>query len=189
MKKSTKGALAASAAALLLLGGLGTQASWTDGQSIDKAGIQSGRLALVDPACLKWELKADANDLTATELTPDALQENLLPEKLAPGNILTRVCTFTVSAEGHGIKANLQLAAPTVSGENALATLLRNGNVTAEYHRGTDAISSGAAVDNGDTIKATIKVVLPTAAENATQNLAATLDAITVTVKTPTNPA
>ena len=51
MKKSTKGALAASSAAVLLLGGAGSLAFWSDSQDVGSANITSGELTLGAPDC------------------------------------------------------------------------------------------------------------------------------------------
>ena len=51
MNKSTKGALAASSAAVLLLGGAGSLAFWSDSQDVGSANITSGELDLSAPDC------------------------------------------------------------------------------------------------------------------------------------------
>ena len=54
MNKTTKGSLAAGAAAVLLLGGAGSLAYWTDAASIDGGSITSGTLTLDAGTCAGW---------------------------------------------------------------------------------------------------------------------------------------
>ena len=93
MKKSTKGALAAGAAASLLLGGAGSLAYWTSTGTIDGTSISSGHLKLVSPSCDGWKLD---NETTAFDPAAD---------QIVPGDVLTQVCHYTVDAKGKHILA------------------------------------------------------------------------------------
>src|SRR6478735_10550895 len=97
MKKSTKGALAAGAAASLLLGGAGSLAYWTSTGTIDGTSISSGHLKLVSPSCDGWKLD---NETTAFDPAAD---------QIVPGDVLTQVCHYTVDAKGKHILAKFDV--------------------------------------------------------------------------------
>lgn len=94
MNKTTKGALAATAAAALLLGGAGTLAYWTDDATVDGGDITSGRLTLDDGTCGVW---THTNGPKATQAVV----------KIVPGDILRKTCTFVIDAKGDNLKATL----------------------------------------------------------------------------------
>ena len=54
MKKSTKGALAAGGAAVLLLGGAGSLAYWTASGSVPGGSLTSGSMTLSSVTCGSW---------------------------------------------------------------------------------------------------------------------------------------
>ena len=62
MKRSTKGALAASAAGILLLGGAGSLAFWNATVNVPGAAIASGDLKLSTPDCGDGWLLDDGED-------------------------------------------------------------------------------------------------------------------------------
>jgi alternate signal-mediated exported protein len=166
MKKTTKGALAATAAGVLLMGGAGTLAYWTDSVDVPGGTVASGSLDLGNPACgVGWTLDGG---------TPYVAQQ------LVPGDTLTKVCTIDLVAQGEHIGADLTVATPTWTAANGLtaeltpsATFLVNGVATSHVTE-TDDI-------NGSEIEATLTVVFDgPAATNASQSLSATLNAVTV---------
>ncbi len=180
MKKSTKGAIAAGAAAVLLLGGAGTLAFWSADTDADLGTIESGELKLSDMTCDGWEL--DGGD--AFDASTDAI---------VPGDTLTRDCTTTITAVGDHLEATVGLQGGTgiaLSGGNPDAT---GANITAAAAFAVDGttIADGGSVtdaDNGKTLTATITVDFPYGTDdatnaqngNATQELTATLDTISV---------
>jgi alternate signal-mediated exported protein len=169
MNKSTKGALAASAAGVLLLGGAGSLAYWNSTQDVTGAGISTGHLKLVDPQCGNgWILDGDATYST---------------QLLVPGDTLTKVCSFTVDASGAHLSADFNVTAPNVTGDAALTSEL---NTTATYKvNGSTVTPVNAPVADTDVIEATIVVDWPYGTldndSNALAGLSATLDTITVT--------
>src|SRR5690625_7962357 len=54
MKKNTKGAIAIGAAALLLAGGAGTMAAWSDEASLGGDTVTSGQLRITETAAGAW---------------------------------------------------------------------------------------------------------------------------------------
>lgn len=170
MNKTAKGALAASAAGALLLGGAGSLAYWNSTQDVTGAGISSGHLKLVDPQCGNgWILDGGATYTT---------------QLLVPGDTLTKVCSFTVDASGAHLTADFDVTAPNIHGDQPLLDEL---GVTATYTvNGDDVTPPGVAVADNDVVEATIVVTWPygTAVDNDSNvvtGLSATLDTITVT--------
>lgn len=167
MKKSTKGAFAAGTAAVLLLGGAGTLAYWTDAKDAPGTTIDSGHLKLSDAACAGWLLDGGAAYVAQT---------------LVPGDTLTQVCTFTVDSDGEHLAASFDVSTPGLTGAQALLDEL---DVDASYEVNDVAAAPPAAIVDGDVVEATIVVTWPYGSEdndsNVAAGLAATLSAITVT--------
>jgi alternate signal-mediated exported protein len=189
MKKSTKGALAAAAAGSLLLGGAGSLAYWTDAEDITGTSISSGHLKL-DPVAANcdatWKLGASA----------------YTTQVLAPGDVLTRHCQYTVSKSGANLAARLNVSAPGfAAGSNA--TLTGDMAIAAAFSYDADGSGSGTAsavaggvvnnIADGATVDATLSVTFKTTntennASNTGTDLTATIDKAAVTI-TQTAPA
>lgn len=168
MKKSTKGAVAAASAAVLLMGGAGSLAFWSDTQSVDGSTVTAGEMSLAKPKCDPWKLDTH-EDASGAIFDPTK-------DKLVPGDVLTRDCTAKVTAVGNHLRATVTASAPTLSGANkdaftVTATGLTIGNVAAPEFT-EDA--------NGKDLKTTVTVTFKSASGNGTQKLAATLDDITL---------
>lgn len=177
MKKSTKGAIAAGAAAVLLLGGAGSLAFWSDSTSISGGSVNSGELALSDAQCDAGWVYAEGNAGAG-----DAV--NLI----VPGDTISKQCTFTVTATGDNLEATL--TTPTdvpITSEPDAPTL--QATASAEYTvDGQPAPGVITDENNNDTVTATLEVQFPFGdAEainaNDTQDILASLDAITVTLQ------
>lgn len=166
MKKSTKGAVAASAAALLLLGSLGTHATWSDDGTIDGTSLASGHLKLLPPDCGQgWLI--------------DGVVFNPATIKLAPGSVVVEVCTFTVDTGGAKLQAKLVAGTPTYASATGLSAAL---TTTATYKdEAGDPVTNDTVFEDGDKITARIEVTLPTSVDGAVQDLSATLEDVTVT--------
>ena len=95
MNKAMKGAIAAGAAGILLLGGAGTFAVWSDTQDIDAGRVSTGQLSLT-AATGSW-----------TETVSEAAIPNISAYQIVPGDRLTYTTTVTVKAEGENLKARL----------------------------------------------------------------------------------
>lgn len=182
MKKSTKGAAAAGTAAVLLLGGAGSLAYWTDSSTISGTDINSGQMSLADDDCGGWKLD-DGSALTADT-------------KLVPGDSVSNVCTYTIHAVGDHLSATLSTPA-AVAATGALAEAPGASlPVSAAYDlEGTSLTSSSSTItsaDDGKKLTATISVDFeygtPDSSAtdgtngNATQDKAASLSDIAVTL-------
>lgn len=176
MKKSTKGALAAGAAAVLLLGGAGSLAYWTDSEPIDGGSVSSGELALETSDCDESWVYAEGNASAGTTVTT-----------IVPGDAITKECTFGITAAGDNLQATLTTPTTVTFDETPDATTLE-ATVGAAYEIEDAAVPATITEDNdGDTVTATITVTFPFGDEttenaNDTQNLLIELDEITVTL-------
>jgi alternate signal-mediated exported protein len=131
MKKSTKGAFAAAAAGILLLGGAGSLAYWTDAETVGGGSIASGHLKLLPvgsaTGCAGWTF-ADGSAFAATD-------------EIVPGDTLKQTCTYTADMVGKNLKATLSVENP----ELATGTLADSLVVTPAFKL------DGVAVEEGDT--------------------------------------
>lgn len=100
MKKNTKGAIAACAAALLLAGGAGTYAAWSDSESIDGGTVTSGHLRITETTAGAWTWADDTAFNPATDL-------------LVPGDVVEYTATYTLDVAGENLVAKLT---PTLGG-------------------------------------------------------------------------
>jgi alternate signal-mediated exported protein len=168
VKKSTKGAVAASAAALLLLGGMGTQAGWTD-QAADGGGTMASGYLRLDATCDGWLLDGVA-------------VRDLSNVRLIPGSDLMQVCRFTVDMLGTSLSAELDVSQPQFTARNGLTSALQ---VNAEFRDGEGDVVSGpvASITDGEVYTATLTVALPDDAPATAQDLTAVLGDITVTAR------
>lgn len=159
MKKSTKGLVAAGAAAALLLGGAGTLAYWTADDTVDGGTLSSGSIVLGTPECGEGWVHSTSDPVRAVD-------------QVVPGDTIALTCTVTLDLEGDNIGATLEITEPTTDG--ALASLLDfstvtlsgtgvvanevsgsgeyviTATVTAEYPYGTEADNSGQGITDED---------------------------------------
>ncbi|MBZ5738491.1 alternate-type signal peptide domain-containing protein [Nocardioides mangrovi] len=162
MRKSTKGAVAAAAAAVLLIGAWGTQASWSGQGTTEGTDVATGYIKLV-PDCDGWLFGGDPFDA--------------VNDLLVPGSILDRHCTFTVDVAGVMTVA-LSTSTPSFSNDSGgLGSILQ---ATASF---TDAdgddIPDQTVVSDGDVINVDVTVKLLSTVTDG-QDLSATLDDIVV---------
>jgi alternate signal-mediated exported protein len=173
MKKTLKGAVAASAAAVLLLGGAGSLAYWSDTASVPGGTFDSGTLALTtdadNPGCSDWTLDSAGGGGTFTPGTT----------LLVPGDVVTETCTFTLEATGAHMNGTVSATAPDATGDLASALTVTASNITLD---GTPATNFTEA-NNGQTLEVDVSVTFNSGSDNSTQNLSAVLDDITVTAQ------
>ena len=184
MHKNTKAAFAATTAAVLLLGGAGTMASWNDSESIAGGAIEAGKLSLTQESgqtCTAWALDAAGGGgafVPGTTL-------------VVPGDVITRTCAYTVNAAGEHLAATVGLASPSFDETNDLVSAL---TADADYTIDADpleapaaaTIADGATISsthNGHVLTADVSVTFDAATAGTTaQEMTATLDALTVSL-------
>ena len=192
MKKSTKGAVAAGAAAVLLLGGAGSLAFWTAQGEADGGDITAGELTLTDATCApSWSYAAGS----AGAGTPVAL--------FVPGDKITKQCTFDLEATGDNLSARLtapasvEYTAPGAADSLALtaATTFTIDDLSGAAPTVPTPIANTGLVtsaNDGDTITVTFDVTIPYGTNeigtpivngNDTQNITASLNTLTVSLE------
>ncbi|WP_447646051.1 alternate-type signal peptide domain-containing protein [Nocardioides zeae] len=94
MNKTTKGAIAAGSAAVLLLGGAGSLAFWNATADVPGGTVDSGELTLTPAAAGQWTFNgapiADPGTVT-----------------LVPGDELAYTGSYTIGAEGDNLEAGV----------------------------------------------------------------------------------
>lgn len=177
MNKATKGAVAAGAAAVLLLGGLGSFALWQDTESVGGGAINSGELNFEPTATPGvW---TDISEGGSVVIGPDPSGYLIVP-----GDVLTYTNSYTVNSAGENIEATITADFSQVTGDPALAAALNT----------TVAVDGGAALPNGSAVELpltsptqTIAVTVTITFDQATTDLVAqnetvNLNAFTLTL-------
>lgn len=181
MDKTTKGALAAGAGAVLLLGGGGTLAFWTSTQEVGAQTISSGKLSITAPTCGSgWTL--DSGEAVAGGAFDPA------SDALVPGDVITETCTTVFTAVGSHLRATLAATPGTntglFSGTTPMLTLaLAPLESSPDGATWTAVPGTGLTeADNGDTVRLKLTVTFnSTATGPATESVASALDAIAIT--------
>ena len=180
MKKASKGVLAASAGVVLLIGGGGTLAYWTETPTIPGGNINAGRMNLVpvgpEGGCDAWKLDSGEDaPVTYTDGQP-----------LVPGDVLTRDCSYTIQAVGNHLEASVAIATPIFNDADAVDPTdddfgdMLSVAVSA-VKVGGDTKSVFTEADNGELLTATVTVTFNSAAGNVTEDLDTVLESATLT--------
>lgn len=174
--KASKGALAAAAAGVLLLGGAGSLAYWSDSATVTGGAISSGTLALtqeIGQVCSNWVLDAAGGP---TAYTPGVTL-------VVPGDVITKTCDYTVHATGAHLAADLTMDATSITGSNDLSAALTPG---ATYTLDGFVVATGQAItsaDDQDVLNAVVTVTFNSATSGLTaQGLTAGLDDIVISL-------
>ena len=174
MNKSTKGAIAAGAAAALLLGGAGSLAYWNATGTIAGGSISSGTLTLTAKDTGTWKL----NGTTVAAATT----------KIVPGDELVYTGSYTIGATGNNIQGNLAVTGGTGTawtGSTLTSTFKLDGTAVT----GTTPITGA---QNGKDVAAEITIDFPfgSTADNSSQAKTVTLSNVGVTLtQTDASPA
>ncbi|WP_245548572.1 alternate-type signal peptide domain-containing protein [Gordonia namibiensis] len=99
MNRKTKGAIAVGAGAILLLGGMGSYALWSDAEDVAGADITAGAFGL---ACPNGAWTDVSGDVPVTAVTPGTTL-------MVPGDIWEYNVTCTVTATGKNMRAQLSV--------------------------------------------------------------------------------
>src|SRR5690242_18133565 len=99
MKKSSKGAVAAAAAGVLLLGGAGSLAFWSATDTVSGTSVSAGELKISDATCTGWAFDG-------SETTPN---KAYVPgtDRIVPGDTISRSCDWTLTAVGEHLRATV----------------------------------------------------------------------------------
>lgn len=185
MKKTLKGAVAASAAAALLLGGAGSLAFWSSTTSAPGGTFTSGVLTLTtdaaDPGCGSWMLDAAGGGGTFDPAT----------DLLVPGDTVTEDCTFLLTATGNHMQGTINATDASATGAlidsgdvTVSSTFMVNGATATTFQSAANPNPPGAAAvipAAGTPVEVDVTVTFAAAADNSTQDEQAVLDDIAVT--------
>lgn len=111
MKKTTKGALAAGAAAVLLLGGAGSLAYWTADGTVPDSDINSGSLTMSVGTCSGWSFASSDTETPTGAAT-----------LLVPGDTVQETCSATINGTGDHLRATVGLDPATVPANLTIGT-------------------------------------------------------------------
>lgn len=186
MKKQTKAAIAAGAGAILLLGGVGSLAFWSDEADLGGGGsITSGQLALGE--CADGGSWVDANSGTAIA--------DINVFRIVPGDVVEYTCDTTLNAEGDNLSATLTADLGGLTGDPELLGRL-NRSVTATLNETTalPAGNGGVQIVANDGADQPISIAVRIAFDPSTpgqigQNQSVDLGAMSLNLEQNTNPA
>lgn len=176
MKKSTKGALAAGAAGVLLLGGAGSLAFWTDTGQVGGGTITAGNMSITDPSCGQgWVIDGG-------EQEPNAPFDPATG-RLVPGDVIQQTCTMTFNGEGDHLRATVDAEPGVSDGLFETGDLVLDVGALEVNNGGTWApvpASGLTELDDGKQVRLQVQVEFLGAADNTTQNVASNLQAINI---------
>ncbi|WP_067432023.1 alternate-type signal peptide domain-containing protein [Nocardioides jensenii] len=142
MKKSTKGSIAAAAAAVLLMGGAGSLAYWSDSADVDGGSVTAGSLDLSNMTCAPtWTEGADTD-----------------VQLIVPGDTITKQCTGTITMTGDHISADVTLDDASVATAEAAFNLPATAGDAVDI---TAGLTGGGTVSSSGPISVTITVDWP----------------------------
>jgi alternate signal-mediated exported protein len=175
MKKTTAAAVAATVGAVLLLGGAGTLAYWSDSETSASQTISAGNLNLDTIGTGSWSLQqvvTTGSGATAVTKKTTAVAFDSATMSIAPGDVLTTTVQVPV------MKAKLDVATPVVTPAVANDTTLKNALqvaiVSVDGTAGDTKTFSGAKTGN---VPVVISVTMPWGTDANENILAATKSA------------
>lgn len=175
MKKSTKGAIAAGAAGVLLLGGAGTLAYWSETANVGGGTFTAGSLEVTGNTCTTADWLLDGGSPVATGAT-----------RIVPGDTISKDCTITITGVGDHLDdvAFAVTTGPAWSASNDLTTAL--GSPVATFTAGATDVTAGGDVPltaGVATVDVNIEFTFASATSgDVAETLAATLNDVVVTV-------
>jgi alternate signal-mediated exported protein len=171
MKNTTKGALAATAATALLLGGAGSLAYWSDSVTIGGGTITAGHISLDDTTgagddCSTASWTLDNGEVVAGAVFTPGPASDAGESRLVPGDVITKVCTFNVNALGEHLRATLGTTGGASTGD-----LTAEVTTSAVFTIGGATVTTITEANNNAELKATITLTFNgPAATNASQD-------------------
>lgn len=166
MNKKTKGAIAAGSAALLLAGGAGTFAVWSDSETVGGASISSGNLSLEAGSSAEWKV----NGATLTS-----------GYKAKPGDVFTLDTDVTIRASGDNLSAELTATNASWDPSSAQDLVDALGAATITVDDASVDPDNITSDDDGATIGVTASFTFDADNTDA-QDMNAILDGVTLTL-------
>ncbi|SNT01684.1 alternate-type signal peptide domain-containing protein [Rhodococcoides kyotonense] len=151
MNKATKGAIAAAAAGVLLLGGAGSYALWSDSQTAPGGTVTAGELRLVPVNTGQW------TEVSTTGSVAPGPIADISAFKMVPGDVLEYDASYTVAASGNNLTATISASQDSIARTNISAT---DTPVTVTSKIGTTDIANNAvtSADNGKTVAVKVRL-------------------------------
>jgi alternate signal-mediated exported protein len=178
MNKMIKGSTAGAIGVVLLMGGFGTYALWSDSEQLAANSVTSGVLT-IDTADGTWD------DVRTTGVARDWSADALM----VPGDVITYTQSFTVNGTGDNLSGTIKLNALPMSPNGFSSALTRTVNVVDSGPGATDVTKGNAtefsfsAPFDTATLTATVTYTLPSSVSGTDdQNKTATTPASTFTI-------
>ncbi|MFF1555569.1 alternate-type signal peptide domain-containing protein [Rhodococcus erythropolis] len=145
MKKTTKGTLAVGAAAILLMGGMGSLALWNDSEAAPADTITNGELdiALVGEAGVWTDISPDSN-------APGVIDPAVF--RMVPGDVLQYDASFLISADGDNLAATITADQQSITRSAGLTELNTPVVVTALVNGEELPATTITEANDGDTV-------------------------------------
>ena len=169
-RKSLKGVIALAAAGLVLAGGGGTYALWSDQVTLNGGNVNSGELKLVDTQPGTW---FDLSSGTATAIA------DISTFRVVPGDVIEYRVVTTIAADGDNLKATLAADPASVTGD---PELLADMAVTTGITVGGVAQTAITEADDAKQIDVAVDFDFAAASLNATQLETLDLSALQLTL-------
>ncbi|MEO9327360.1 alternate-type signal peptide domain-containing protein [Gordonia aurantiaca] len=151
MNRKTKGAIAVGAGAILLLGGMGSYALWSDQEDVAGGSITTGDFGLDCPAGTWTDVSGDVPVVTI----------NPASDLMVPGDTWEYNANCTVTATGKNMRAEL-----SVIGIGTGSTTPTTTYVTTTTVVGGGAPNAPVTVSNGEVLPVTVTVAFSSATPN-----------------------
>ncbi|GAA1480092.1 hypothetical protein GCM10009624_05320 [Gordonia sinesedis] len=172
MQKKTKGAIAAGGAVLLLAGGAGSLAYWSDSENIAGSQINSGELSL-DPSAVDGWYDVSTNPgpgAPGTKIDPASF-------KVVPGDTLEYRSSVVIRAKGQNLRATMKADPSGITGSNELASRISTSLTT------TGAGPDITEADAGKKVNVVVTVKFdPATPDQVAQNQTVDLNALKITL-------
>lgn len=147
MNKATKGAVAAGAAAVLLLGGLGSFALWQDDETVAGGTINSGELNFEPTGTPVW---TDISDDIGGEVVIGPDPSGYL---IVPGDVLEYTNQYTVNSAGENLEATITAAFGQVVADGATPTPGSTQLAAALTAAASVGVGTGTTLPNGSAVE------------------------------------
>ena len=171
MHKPLKGAIALGAAGLLLLGGAGTYALWSDSVTLNGGTVNSGQLEFVGTTPGVWRDVSDG--------TPSAPIANISTFLIVPGDVLTYSLTTTLRAQGENLAATIAADPTSITGD---AELLADIDLTTAVTSAGDPVTTITEDNDNDVIDVVVTITFDEDSGNDSQLSDLNLSALQLTV-------
>ena len=170
MNKTTKGALAAGAAGILLLGGAGSYALWTDSETVQGGTITAGNLDISPVAAGVW-----------TDVSPGGVKTpgnlNISTFRMVPGDVLQYKASYKVLADGENLRATIAADPQTITRSGELTAANTPVSLVTTYNGAALANNQITEADDGRTVDVTVTVTFV----ETTPNQVGTEDSVNLT--------